>query len=554
MRQLSLILILTSLMLAAAPSGELTREPSLSKSLSGEVTDEPAAWWLVWWTGVGNVSDFLVSNTMQGGVFARHPDDEHEYQGLPAYTGWYPVTRGRNAEYPANSEQFYLFAMGFWFGAVYPEGDEWFYNVSKAAYRSDMGAMAVPEMEDGGGMDDISNLGLYFSDMTIPQGFGFEGEGDRLFAYPDETPKPYQVLWPFADTMLNKHRPPDEQLDPTKGDIVSDEDTYAVGGDWIPEDSAVTIWIRREVTPEGDTIDNSYDGLGLGIRIEQRTYSWETGPLAHSIVLNYKIRNMNDFALQEPYFSYFMDPDIGEGGTSPGEEGYWDDMIGFDRDRNLGYAYDANGSEPGWSTQPGYIGAVLLGTPENVGLTGLKALTYLDTTYYDGTDSLKYVYMTSTDFVTWENPDDVRMLLNSGPYPDMAPGDEYDFTLAVVVGETLAKLRENVDSVRAAFDRGFSEKVDVEEESVSASLGLTLSDPIVFSDLLELRYSLPNASGIDLALFDASGRRVETLKQGYASAGEGEIVWDASRVPAGVYFVRLSACGSSCTERVLIIR
>ncbi|TKJ43911.1 hypothetical protein CEE36_01995 [candidate division TA06 bacterium B3_TA06] len=551
MRQLSLILILTSLMLAAAPSGELTREPSLSKSLSGEVTDEPAAWWLVWWTGVGNVSDFLVSNAMQGGVFARHPDDEHEYQGLPAYTGWYPVTRGRNAEYPANSEQFYLYAMGFWFGAIYPYVDTltgdttWIANVSKAAYESDIGAMAVPEMRDAGGYNDISNRGLYFSDMLIPEGDEFEGVGDNLFVQPGETPEPYQVLWPFADTMLNKNRPPDEQLDPSKGDIVSDEDTYAVGGDWIPVDSATTIWILTT---------GSYDGLGLGIRAEQRTYSWNRGVLANAIVLNYKIRNMNDFSLKAPYFSYFADPDIGEGGSVPGDEGFWDDMIGFDRDRNLGYAYDANGSEPGWSTPVGYIGAVLLETPGDEGLTGFETWPNGHDIDKLGQDSLKYAYMTSTDFVTRENPDDVRMLLNSGPYPDLAPGNEYDFTLTVVVGQTLAELQANVDSVRAAFDRGFSEKVDVEEESVSASLGLTLSDPIVFSDLLKLRYSLPNASGIDLALFDASGRRVETLKQGYASAGEGKIIWDASTVPSGVYFVRLSASGQSCTERVLIIR
>ncbi|MEA3310810.1 MAG: hypothetical protein U9Q76_01180, partial [candidate division WOR-3 bacterium] len=215
MRQLSLILILTGVVLAAAPRyAELTPQVSSGYPLLSEVTDEPAAWWLVWWTGVGNVSDFLVSNAMQGGVFARHPDDEHEYQGLPGYTGGYPGTRGRNAEYPAGSEQFYLYAMGFWFGAIYPYVDTltgdttWIANVSKAAYNSDIGAMAVPEMEDGGGMVDISNRGLYFSDMTIPQGFGFEGEGDRLFARPGETPKPYQVLWPFADTMLNKNRPP----------------------------------------------------------------------------------------------------------------------------------------------------------------------------------------------------------------------------------------------------------------------------------------------------------------------------------------------------------
>jgi hypothetical protein len=278
--------------------------------------------------------------------------------------------------------------------------------------------------------------------------------------------------------------------------------------------------------------------------------------LANAIVLNYKIRNMNDFFLKAPYFSYFADPDIGEGGSVPGDEGYWDDMIGFDRDRNLGYAYDANGSEPDWSTPVGYIGAVLLETPGDEGLTGFETWPNGHDIDELGQDSLKYAYMTSTDFVTRENPDDVRMLLNSGPYPDMAPGDEYDFTLAVVVGETLAKLRENVDSVRTALMQGLP-LVGIEEDETTAHgapVKLSLTTANITDGIVRLRYSLPHSSSIDLAIFDAAGRRIETLKQGYASAGEGEIIWDASAVPSGVYFVRLSACGSSCTERVVIIR
>ena len=440
--------------------------------------------------------------------------------------------------------------MGFWFGAIYPVGDEWVYNVSKAAYMSDMGAMAVPEMGNAGGMRDISSQGLYFSDMTIPEGFGFEGEGDRLFAYPDEVPKSYQIRWPFVDSFsINPRRRAAglPEVSPTDGDVISHQDTYAVGGDWIPVDSATTIWILTT---------GSYDGLGLGIRAEQRTYSWETGPLAHSIVLNYKIRNMNDFTLKEPYFSYFADPDIGEGGSSPGDEGFWDDMIGFDRDRNLGYAYDANGSEPGWSTPVGYIGAVLLETPGDEGFTGFETWPNGHDIDKLGQDSLKYAYMTSTDFVTRENPDDVRMLLNSGPYPDMAPNDEYDFTLAVVVGQTLAELQANVDSVRAAFQQGFPWGGIEEQKTTTPTepVRLSLTTANISNDLIGLRYSLPQPSNINIAVFDASGRRIETLKQGYTLAGLGEIVWNASRAPSGVYFVRLSACGSSCTERVLIIR
>ncbi|MCK4335025.1 hypothetical protein KAX06_09640, partial [candidate division WOR-3 bacterium] len=241
MRKLSLILVLTSVaLLAAPPAGMTVPQPSSGYRLLSEVTDEPAAFWYLWWTGTGNVSDFLVCNAMQGGVFSRHILDEHLYEGLPAYysINQYPDISGNNGEYPTGSRQFYLYAMGFWFGAL----DQGTPNVSKAAFHSDMGGMSVPEME----VVDRDTVGLYFSNMLIPEGYGLEGEGDRLFARPGETPKPYQVLWPFADTALNKNRPPESQLDPSKGDLVSHEDTYAVGGDWIPLDDATTIWLPSD--------------------------------------------------------------------------------------------------------------------------------------------------------------------------------------------------------------------------------------------------------------------------------------------------------------------
>jgi len=539
MRKLSLILVLTSVaLLAAPPAGMTVPQPSSGYRLLSEVTDEPAAFWYLWWTGTGNVSDFLVCNAMQGGVFSRHILDEHLYEGLPAYysINQYPDVRGNNGEYPAGSKQFYLYAMGFWFGAL----DQGTPNVSKAAFSSDMGGMSVPEME----VVDRDTVGLYFSNMLIPEGYGLDGEGDRLFARPGETPKPYQVLWPFADTALNKNRPPESQLDPSKGDLVSHEDTYAVGGDWIPLDDATTIWLPSD--PEID----AYDNQGLGIRVEQRSYAWRRSALTNVIVLNYKIRNMNEHVLEAPYFGYFADPDIGAD---------MDDLADYDALRDLGYAYDVDGSESGWGTPAGYVGVVLIETTGDVGATGFEAWpndSVADIFTNWKQDSLKYEHLKATDFESWDDPEDVRIFLKSGPYPDMNPGDEYDYTLAVVFAETLSELQANADAVKAAFNQGFP-WIGIEEDETTAPgapVKLNLTTANISDGLIGLRYSLPHASDINISVFDAAGRRVQTLKQGHTPAGSGEIAWNASRVSAGVYFVRLSACGSSCTERVLIVR
>jgi len=548
-----IVFILAGAAFGAAPGG-MVPQPSAGYRLLSEVTDEPAEFWMVWWVDAGDLSDVAISNTMQGGLFSRHPDDDHEYRGFPMRR---IQTDGKVLEYPDGSDQFYAYAYGFWFGAMYPaemEGGDttWEPNVSKAAHYTDMGAMAVPEMANAGSMGDIARRGLYFSDMTIPKGYGFEGEGDNLFVQHGKTPKSYQVLWPFADTMLNERRSPDSLLDPSKGDVVSHQDTYAVGGDWIPDSLATTLWIRH------DTVGN-YDKWGLGIRAEQRTYSWKRGALANAVVFNYKIRNMNDFPLKAPYFSYFVDPDIGSGGA-PGEDGCWDDLVGFNPDHGVGYAYDNNGSESGWSTPTGYVGVVLLGTQDDVGLTGFLAWTsgsVADEVVADLHDSLKYVFMSSEEFQQWHTPSDVRMLVNSGPYPTMEPGDEYDFSVALVMGQTLEELLTNADSVRTAYAHGFPwfDPLAVEEtDAPRAVLELELTSSSISNGALQLRYVLPYPSSVELAVFDAAGRRIETLKQGYAHAGEEELTWDASGVAAGVYFVRLATERNSVTERVLIIR
>lgn len=545
-RIISLALITASLALGSVTASPRSTPFTSNAKPMSDTTSTPALGWMVWWTGAGNIADFLVANAMQGGIFSRAYADNHLYEGIFP-TSSIDLDRGKTCEYPKGSKEYYLYANGFWFGALYPTvavDTIWKPNVSKAAYNSDIGAMSVPEMNAAGSMGDISGIGLYFSDMRIPE--GYSGAGDFLFANPGETPESYQTLWPFADIALNSKRPSGQKLDPSKGDKVSHEDTYAVGGDWIPDSIAACIWILET---------GSYDGQGLGIRVEQRTYSWSTGALANAIVLNYKIRNMNSFTLKTPYFSYFLDPDLGSGGSAPGDDGGWDDLTGFDKSRDMGYTYDENGSESGWTVAPGYIGAVLLETPSNKGMTGFNCWTNDSVMIVDnlGQDSAKYAYMASTNFIAINDPNDVRMMLNSGPYPDLAPNKEYDFTIAVVLGATLDELKENVDSVKAAFDKGFLPVGIIEDNPGPTELPELSIPGYLSTGNIRLSYTLPASGNINIALFDASGRKLSTLREGTQNEGTYEISVSTSGLSKGVYFVRLSTGTGSATAKMLIL-
>ncbi len=68
-----------------------------------------------------------------------------------------------------------------------------------------------------------------------------------------------------------------------------------------------------------------------------------------------------------------------------------------------------------------------------------------------------------------------------------------------------------------------------------------------------ISYALKGARRVSMNIVDQRGRRIAVIVNGVVSAGRHEAVWDAKRVPAGVYFVRI-AIGDreGCTEKIVI--
>lgn len=100
---------------------------------------------------------------------------------------------------------------------------------------------------------------------------------------------------------------------------------------------------------------------------------------------------------------------------------------------------------------------------------------------------------------------------------------------------------------------------DVSPVTVLAWLWLAPPAPNPARGTTLLRYTLPSAASVRLALFDLSGRRVCVLEEGTRSAGEHAARFDGSdtagrAVAPGLYFVRLEAGGRSATTRLVIAR
>jgi hypothetical protein len=403
---------------------------NLAKSAS-TLVDAPDVPYISW-IGVGKLSQITISNMGINGEFTQPG-------GWPGFDGTQITdlpTTVNTGEFPRGTQQFYIFTAGLWVGAeVVTERDEQTGEIITVSQR-----VACSSYDQFADFAPLSPL--FQSDQIYPPGHEHEGKKVyKQFGLPQED---YQILWPFADTTVNLRREPfilnENQLaDPDRGDLISDQDTYAVFGDYFPEDEVV--FLSRD----------SYDTQPVGIRVEARTYSFQADSY---VFFNYYITNMNTDTLYNLYFGYFMDNDIGDE--------YLDDLIGYDESLDMGYSFDSDLAEAGWQTSAGYIGSAFLRTPlgpdgEELGITGFQTWENGSDEGPDleGQDLLRYDQLSRTGFETFDNPQDVRQLMNSGPIEKLAPGEEFEVTVAVVAGASLAELRRNVESAYERYEIGF---------------------------------------------------------------------------------------------------
>jgi hypothetical protein len=426
------------------------------------------------WIGVGDLQKFTITNTGLLGLYEQPPS-------WSVYDGTWPddITNwnGWCAEYPGGSRQFYSFSSAPWIGAMYPYtlGDQTTY---------------VPRVATGAYTPDMCPLSrLRTSDQIFPP--DDENAGSNFFAASGTDPLPYQTRWPFADSgAINPRRRAafgsnQYDLDPGNGDVVSLQDTYCRYGDWVPEEEGRFLWPAF-----------GYDTDPLGIRVEQRTYSWSYGASSNYVFINFKIWNFNTFPLDSVYFGFFMDNDVGHGALEDEGVGPNDDLIGYDEALKLGYTYDSNLTEPGWATSAGYIGCVFVETPTNpgeeeeIGLTAFSTWVRSDQgpegiVDDEQQDAKKYGQIVGDDgrgqgyaiaedpdpaiFEIFETPRDVRHLNGSGPYRRLEPAVEMvgeqlvfshpenyvSWTVAIVMGRSLSELKENTVQAQTHFTNGF---------------------------------------------------------------------------------------------------
>jgi hypothetical protein len=96
--------------------------------------------------------------------------------------------------------------------------------------------------------------------------------------------------------------------------------------------------------------------------------------------------------------------------------------------------------------------------------------------------------------------------------------------------------------------------VDDDDLALPGSFVLEQNYPNPFNPTTTIAYNLPVASRAELGIYNVLGQMVEHRDLGVLSSGPGQIEFDASDLPSGVYFYRFSTEASSQTRKMILIK
>jgi uncharacterized delta-60 repeat protein len=106
------------------------------------------------------------------------------------------------------------------------------------------------------------------------------------------------------------------------------------------------------------------------------------------------------------------------------------------------------------------------------------------------------------------------------------------------------------------FTIKYSSTIGIQQVSseIPQKFSLEQNYPNPFNPYTKIKFSVPQNSYVKIAVYDASGKTVETIVNDNLSAGIYETTFDASRYSSGVYFYKLITDNYSETRKMVLIK
>ncbi len=92
------------------------------------------------------------------------------------------------------------------------------------------------------------------------------------------------------------------------------------------------------------------------------------------------------------------------------------------------------------------------------------------------------------------------------------------------------------------------------QAEVPAAYALEAAYPNPFNPQTTIRFGVPEAAQVSLAVYDVLGRQVRVLVEGRRAAGVHEVVFEAGGLPSGTYLVRLVTPARSFVQTVQLVK
>lgn len=142
-----------------------------------------------------------------------------------------------------------------------------------------------------------------------------------------------------------------------------------------------------------------------------------------------------------------------------------------------------------------------------------------------------------------------------------SPGSILSYTYAI----TWAQGEDRLDSVQRLFD--YAELIHREKDMLLAPSVPPISEPpkeiddLILYDIYpnpffgttSVSFTTPIAANIEIAVYDALGRNVGSVADGFFNAGSFARSFNASGLTPGVYFVRFEIIGKVFTRRIVVM-
>jgi hypothetical protein len=422
-----------------------------------------------------------------------------------------PYSDAPSAEWPAGSGVEYLFGAGLWVGGL---------------------------------------VGGAPSTATAFPGFEFRPADD-----------PRDVMYRSREGARGGRRAPHPLADDDRDGRV-DEDRlngYDNDGDGRVDEDFAAIADQMLACEYADDVVAVPNHTPLHLAVHQESYAWRHPRYDDFVAIRYRITNTGTEAITDMHAGVFVDPDIGRRNVA----GYYnDDAFGSTPDGDgatrLVYAFDADGD--GGMT-PGYLGLMVLHAG---GATGPAIDQFHTVVSFDPGASFEDGGFPTNDFEryevlasgTVERPKagfDINFLASTGPFERLEPGNTLELVVAVVMGNGREGVLSNAANVRALFASGWHIPTAL-AGSTPARIQLGENTPNPFNPATRVPFSLPADAHVRVTVYDVTGKRVDTLVDGWRAAGTHDVTWNAAGVASGVYFCRLDALGQTETRRLIVLK